>query len=260
MKNPLLGTLVVFVASGSFVASAGNPLSVESFKKDPVASSNPGASTSAPAPMVVYDNLSTSPTAAHSELNINKPVFGDSLSLSHGGLLAEIGLSMYNSSAGGNTGVITAGVMQVDFYDNSVPYTGGTLANPLLGTASMPLDLSGLTGGGLSPGWYLTAAFNVSPLNIVLPSEVLVTQAFTQTAGTSTRNGIVLFLDAVIGSSPSTVYLKSSATAEGLYVFSNNPGQFGYRIVVVPEPTPLVAAGLLLAFAGICGYRRRTAL
>jgi hypothetical protein len=195
----------------------------------------------------VYDNLSTSPTAGYSEANANNPIYGDSLSLSQGGHLTMFGLSLFNSSSGGNTGSILAGTTQVRFYDNTSGYSGGSLAAlPLLGTATVNWSF----GGGLLPGFYATDSFDLTGLNIILPQNILVTQQFTETSGTSTRNGVVLFGNPAVGSSPPTVYINSSATAEGLYVFANNPNQFGYSVEVAESSVPEGGAtALLLALA-----------
>jgi hypothetical protein len=197
---------------------------------------------------VVYDNLATAATAGYSELNSSSPIFGDALTLSMGGQLGVFGASLYNSTSGGNTGSILTGTMVVKFYDNTTAYTGGALNNPLLGSVTVPLDLTAT--GGLPAGFYVSQNFDLSAQNIILPENVFVTQQFTQTSGTSTRNGVVLYGNPSPGSSPNTVYLFSGLTAEGLYTFSGNPGQFGYHLEVVPEPSAfaLIAGVLALGF------------
>jgi hypothetical protein len=204
---------------------------------------------------VVYDNLNTSATAGYSELTANGPIFGDALTLSQPGMLAQFSASLYNSSSGANTGSILTGTTQINFYDNTVPYTGGVLSNPLLGTGTLTWDFTG--DGGLAAGFYDTMTADFSSLNINLPLEILVTQQFTLTGGTSTRNGVILCLDPLVGSSPNTVYIESASTSAGLYTFSGNPGQFCYAIAVVPEPTPYLAASLLVGFAAWHRCRRQ---
>jgi hypothetical protein len=215
------------------------------------------ATLSSQAQQIVYDNLSTAATAGYSEPNANNPIFGDALSLTTGGHLSILGLSIFNSTSGGNTGSILTGSMVVKFYDNSVPYGGGALSSqPLIATAVLTWDFT--AGGGLAPGFYATEGFDLTALNINLPQNIFITQQFTETTGTSTRNGIVLFSNPVVGSSPANVYLNSAATPEGLYTFSGgNPNQFGYYLEVVPEPSTLAFAGLAGTMALI--LRRRKA-
>ncbi len=188
------------------------------------------AITFSQAQTVVYDSLDTTPTAGYSQSNSRHPIYGDSLTLAAGGTLNTFGMSLYNSTSSSNTGAIQTGTMLVNFYDNAVPYTGGTINNPLLGSVTLNLDFTG--SGGLPAGYYATENFDLSSLNLTLPQNILVTQQFTETSGTSTQNGVVLFSNSSVGSSPNTVYVKSSSTSAGLYTFSGNAGQFGYLIEV----------------------------
>ena len=116
------------------------------------------------AQVLVYDNLGTGATAGYSELNANNPTFGDELSLTSPGRLSALGLSLYNSTSGGNTGAILTGTMLVNFYDNTTAYAGGTISNPLLGTASLNWDFT--SSGGLAAGFFTTGTFDLSALNI----------------------------------------------------------------------------------------------
>lgn len=215
-----------------------------------------GAALSASAQLVVYDNLATTATAGYSEPNANNPIFGDQLVLTQGGRISILGVSLFNSSSGGNTGSILTGTMAIKFYDNTTAYAGsGPITGTLLGSATLNWDFT--SGGGLPAGFYATDGFDLTSLNIVLPQNVLITQQFTETTGTSTRNGFILFSNPTTGSSPPNVYLKSSATAEGLYTFSGgNPNQVGFYVEVVPEPTTLALAGL--AGAAMLFLRRRS--
>jgi hypothetical protein len=211
------------------------------------------ATSSSQAQIFAYDNLSTPATAGYSELNANNPVFGDQLTLSQGGTLSTIGASLYNSTSGGNTGSILTGSMLFSIYDNTVPYAGGAITGSLLGSATVAWDFT--AGGGLLPGFYAVDTFNLTSLNITIPQNILITQRFTLTGGTSTRNGFVLFSNPTIGSSPANVYISSTATPAGLYTFSGNPGQVGYQIQLVPEPTTFALAGL--GAASLLLFRRR---
>jgi len=209
------------------------------------------AINSTQAQVLVYNTLDSGPVAGYTDLNSNHPIFGDSLTLAQGGQLSVFGLSLFNSSTAGNTGSILTGSTLVKFYDNTVPYAGGVLSNPLVGTAVINWDFT--VDGGLPVGYFATDGSDLTSLNIMLPKEVLITQQFTQTTGTSLRNGMVLFNNSPIGSSPNTVYIKSDATPEGLYTFTGNP-QVGFYVEVVPEPSILALAGLgTMALA----FRRR---
>lgn len=181
--------------------------------------------------VTVYDSLSTGALAGYGEPNANNPIFGDSLTLSQPGTLAVFGLSIFNSSGSGS---ILTGTIVVKFYDDTIPYGGGgPLTDPLIGQASLSLDF---TPGGLPPGYYTTGTVDLSGLNLALPQNILVTQEFTETSGSATDNGVALFNNSTVGSSPNTVYINSAATPEDLYTF-NAPAansQFGYSISVNP--------------------------
>lgn len=202
------------------------------------------------AQVVVYENLSTPPTAGFGDLNANNPIFGDSLNLAQGGQLGVLGLTLFNPNNSDNTGSILTGSMIVNFYDNTVPYTGGALNIPLIGTATVTWDFTGI--GGLHPGFYSPNSYDLTALNINLPQHILITQQFTETSGTSIRNGAALLSNPTTGSSPNNVFLSSSAISPGLYTITANPGQFGFHIEVVPEPgtfalASLIASALLIA-------------
>lgn len=204
----------------------------------------------AKAQSIVYNNLSTPPTAGFGDLNANNPIFGDSLNLAQGGRLGVVGLTLFNPNNADNTGSILTGSMMIKFYDNTLPYAGGPLNNPLLGSATVTWDFTGI--GGLQAGFYAPNFYDLSSLNINLPQHILVTQQFTETSGTSIRNGVALLSNPTVGSSPDTIYIQSSAISSGLYTVASNPGQLGYQIQVVPEPGTLtltvLAASALLVF------------
>lgn len=200
---------------------------------------------------VVYDNLATAPTAGFGDLNANNPIFGDTLNLTQGGSLSGVGVTLFNPNNADNLGSILTGSMVIKFYDNTVPYAGGALNNPLLGSATVTWDFTGI--GGLQPGFYAPNFFDLTSLNINLPQHILVTQQFTQTSGTSIRNGAALLSNPTAGTSPNNVYLRSSAIPEGLYPVAGNPSQFGYQIQLVPEPSAFAFAG----FTTLLLLRRR---
>jgi len=210
----------------------------------------------AKAQILVYDNLSTPPTAGFGDLSSNNPIFGDSLNLTQGGQLGVLGLTLYNPNNPDNLGtVLLAGTMVVKFYDNTVPYAGGTLNNPLLGTATVTWDFTGI--GGLQPGFFAPNSYNLASLNINLPQHILITQQFTETSGTSIRNGIALMSNPTTGTSPNSVFLSSAAISPNLYNINGglNPGQIGFHIELVPEPGSIALA--CLAASGLVVFRRR---
>src|SRR5436190_18341676 len=187
--------------------------------------------TPSQAQIVAYDNLSGADIAGYSEPNGNNPIFGDFLTLSQSGVLSWLELTLFNSGVGGNIGYITNGTMVVRFYDNTVPYAGGAIVNPLLGEASVTWDFTG--SGGLPPGAYSPGNFDLAASNIVLTRNILITQQFTETSGTSTRNGVAFFNNATVGSSPADFYLESTVNPEGFYTVST--GQVGYQVGVIPD-------------------------
>ena len=176
--------------------------------------------------------------------NADNPIYGDALNLAQGGQLSFFGLTLYNTSSFGNTDPILTGSTEVKFYDNTVPYTGGSLSasNTLLGTGTVNWDFTG--SGGLQPDFFSTQTVDFTSLNITLTAHILVAQEFTETSGGSTANGVVLFSDPTIGTSPANVYFKDSSS-EGLTTIGvNNPNQIGYHVEIVPEPETCALAGL----------------
>lgn len=209
---------------------------------------------SAQAQILAYDNLSTAPTRGFGDLNANNLIIGDSLNLTQGGHLSALGLTLFNPSDIDNLGtVLFTGTMVVKFYDNTVPYTSGVLNNPLLGTATLNWDFTPI--GGLHPGQFSPNYYNLTSLNINLPQHILITQQFTETLGTSIRNGAALYGNPTIGSSPDNIYIKASDISEGLYPVFGFAAQFGYQIQVVPEPGTFALVGL--AASSLLIVRRR---
>ena len=107
-----------------------------------------GLSTSQ-AQVIVYDTVTPNPSAGYGEVNDNNPIFGDALNLSQAGQLQQLRFDLFNTTTGGNSGTIQTGTMDIEIYDNTIPYSGGSLSgsNPLLASLNFSLDFSG--GGGL---------------------------------------------------------------------------------------------------------------
>jgi hypothetical protein len=211
------------------------------------------------AQVVVYDtNSSITIASTSSEPFANNPVFGDSLVLLQGGLLKSVAFSIFN----GSSGTILTGTATIRIYDNTTPYSSGNLAatHPLLATLPSNVDFTTLQFMGLPPG--LPPAFvageivDASALNVTVPQNILITEEFVETSGTSTAWGTVYKNNSAVGSSPTTVYRKSTATAEGLYTGST--GQYAFEVTLaVPEPGTIALCGFALG----CGWltRRRRA-
>lgn len=201
---------------------------------------------------VAYSNFGTNLQSGVGDANDPRPIIGDSLTLAKGGTLSTFGCAVSNMPYPGNAGSVLAGTMVVKFYDNTIPYVAGDLSlQPLLGSATLNWDFTGL--GGMPVGTYFPQQFDMSSFNITLPTEVLVTQQFTMTAGTSTRQGSVFLSAPTVGSSSNKVYMKSASVPEGLYNSPPSGAQVAYHIEVVPAP----GAATLLGVAGLLAARRR---
>jgi len=198
--------------------------------------------------IITYDNTTTPATGGFSSTDLTR-TWGDSLNMASGGLLDTLSLSLFNSSSA-NTGAILAGTFTVNIYDNTTAYTGGSITGqPLLGSFTGNATF----GAGLSAGFFTLLTFTgLSSLNINLTQNVLITQSFSQTAGTSLRYGVVGLGNPTVGSSPNTYYLRGATVTEGLYTSGTNPGQFAYKVGVVPEPASMTALGL-----GVAAMMRR---
>jgi hypothetical protein len=205
------------------------------------------------AQVVVYDTMSPSlnPVSTSSEPFANNPVFGDSLVVSQGGVLRSVGFAVFN----GSNGNILTGTATIRIFDNTVPYASGDLTgtHPLLATLTTNLDFT-LPFGGLPPAFVANRTADASALNVTVPQNILVTEEFVETSGTSTAWGTVYTNDPTVGSSPPTVYRKSTVTAEGLYTGST--GQYAFQVTLAPVPEPNCTILCGIALAGAFAARR----
>src|SRR5438132_7308374 len=117
----------------------------------------------------VYDNTGngsgSTVIAGYSEPAINSPFFGDALNLNRAGTLQTFGASVFNSTGGGNTSPILTATDTITIYDNTVPYSGGTLSNPVIATFNVSLNFP----TGLNPGFFTIYQSNVASMNIFVP-------------------------------------------------------------------------------------------
>jgi hypothetical protein len=205
------------------------------------------------AQVTVYDTVTPNPSAGYGEVNDNNPIFGDALNLSQAGQLQQLQFDLFNTTTGGNSGTINTGTMDIEIYDNTVPYSGGSLvaSNPLIGSLNFNLDFT--AGGGLPAGFFARITTNdLTSLSIDLPLNIFITQQFTETDGDSISNGTVLSgTNSAVGSSPANVYISSDATPEGLYTFGGgNLNQFAFAVAVIPAAVPEPATWLGASLVG----------
>jgi hypothetical protein len=201
---------------------------------------------------IVYDNFIPGASGLDGDYNSTHPIFGSPVTLTQGGTLSAIGLMLWNPQTGGNGSILT-GTMQINFYDNSSPYTGGVLASlPLWGTANVTWDFT--AGGGLAPGAYATKYFDLTAFNITVPQDIFVTQQFTETSGSSLLNGVAFQGVPLVGASPDQVYIKTDGSGENL--FTGYRVGYSLAITSVPEPSTL-AMSVLGGLALLLKRRRR---
>jgi hypothetical protein len=211
------------------------------------------------AQVIVYDCTTSGALAGYGEPIANNPILGDSLNLTLGGTMQSLKFVLYNSNAGGNTGAILTGNMLINIYDNTVPYASGSLSggHALLFSNSFGINFGV---GGLPAGSFSTISTgDLTAFNVTLPTNIVMTEQFTQVTGTSNRIGDVIFNNPTVGTSPNTVYIFSGATPEGLYTFGGSaaPGQFGFQVsVAVPEPSSVILASVA-GIGGLLRWRKR---
>lgn len=261
------------VLSVSSFALADTSLSGEavkfhgSYKTDITTGAVTGGSVSAQeSDQIVFNNITSTAITGFTRAKTENPTYGAALTLganpiANGGparKLQELYFSIFNSTTGGNTGVITGGTITFNIYDNTTPYAGtGAITNPLVGTVSAVLNYSA-PADQLPAGFYLTdGLIGLNSLNILLPDNVIVTQTFAPSVtSTSTRNGYVSFAPDLVGSSDNTVFISSTALAAGYYNLGTSPNFVdatpGFALVV-PEPVSLSS----LALGGLVLRRRR---
>lgn len=209
---------------------------------------------SAQASILVYSNFANGPTAGYS-----KPAgaqIGDELYLTQGGILNEVGLSVYNGSS--SAGLLDTADLTMDFWN----YTGIGWGYEKVGT----LFYDDFSLGGLPPGYYAAYTFGdiASSQTINLTDDIIAVLTLSDLTGGATRVGQVLFDPPTVGSSDDNFYMNDLAaggTSDGWFWFGGSPvANFGWSIEVnnvppVPEPATvfLLGAGLI----GLTAFRRK---
>lgn len=176
--------------------------------------------------------------------------YGALLTLTQTGTLGRVGFSLYNHAASG--GNIVAGKMNLTVYDAANGYSGGPVNLPVLGTVAVSLDLGSHP---LVPGyWNVYSSGDLTAMNIVLPTKVLITQQFDLTQGSSSRYGFVASSTGpIVGSSSGKYFLSNSMNPPGFYSSSGGGNAFPlYQVSVTPVPEPEGAA--LLCGLGLLGW------
>lgn len=209
-------------------------------------------------PVVVQNSLP--PAAANVNFAASNPTannmrYGDVYIPTSGGVIDQVGVSLFNSSstASGTPTPITAGSVTCTFWD-ALTFTGIGTSTPL-GSISATFDFSGAN--ALAPGFFGLYVITDIALatNITIPATaVLMTYQWTLTG--STRHGFVSMAAPLVGTSGGTsVYQFGTPTpAEGFYNFGNPvlPGNAAMAWVI-PAPGSLALLGL----GGLVAARRR---
>lgn len=195
-----------------------------------------------------YDGF-VSPSYAYSSTD-QATTYGALLTLTQTGTLGQVGFSLYNHAGSG--GNIVAGKMNFTVYDAANGYSGGPVNLPVLGTVAVSLNLGS---NPLVPGyWNAYSSGDLTAMNIVLPTKILITQQFELTQGSSSRYGFVASSTApIVGSSNGKYFMSNSMNPPGLYSSSGGGNAFPlYQVSVTPVPEPAGAA--LLCGLGLLGW------
>ncbi len=218
-------------------------------------------------PTVVYDNLAapSAVSAATSSADLNA-TWGDRITTTDTGYFDRIGVSVFNSTTGGNTLPILTATLNFGIYD-AATFDATNLAN---NTALFAFTGNVNFGAGLNPGFFTTVTFtglnaffgDAATAFSTTNQNFMVTQRLSNITGGSLRAGVVTFTVDNIGSqylANDNFYRNFPATPVSGYVAfgaptSNRLAQnFG---VTIPEPAS-GAAILLVGIAGVFARRRR---
>jgi len=202
-----------------------------------------GATTYGPR-SVVYSNIASTANAAFSSADLGG-TWGDTLSMTGGGVLDQFSFTIFNSANAANTlPGFKSGTININFFDaTSSAFIGGFSGNLSYGTDSLAK--------GFFDIWTFTG---LSGLGINLSSNVIVTQNFTaSTVVGSLRMGVASLNPVTVGSSTNTLYISNSTTPAGFYTSGTTQVNLGYEVNVIPAPGSLALIGL----GGLVVGRRR---
>ncbi len=195
--------------------------------------------------VTLYSNTTSAANVATSSANLDTR-WGDTLNMVGTGILDSFSFTVFNSSSGGNTGLINTYDVDVRFFRASdLSFIGGFTGQVNFGT-------------GLNVGFYSVVTFvDLAGFGINFDTaDILATQARVAHTGGSVRMGVASLNPVTIGSSPDNFYKDDpSSPPAGFYVFSGGatPAQLGYQVVAVPAP----GAVALLGLGGLVVTRRR---
>lgn len=250
--SPMIGLLVFF---GTVACSHADVVSDTKFEY----AGHFGAHGLVSGPTVVYDVLDA-PSVVNAAVSSGdlSATFGDDVIMTDTGILDEFSFTVFNSTTGGNTGQIVTTDINVNFFDAATFNPADLSSNTAIGGFTGSLDFSGLAGGGLDPGFFITASFTgLFPAGINLnTTDLIVTQQLDNITGGTTRVGVAFFdTQNIGGGDAANWYASATDFADGFYTFGFD-ANMGYNILVtIPEPATTGLFGM--ALLGACVVRRR---
>jgi hypothetical protein len=193
---------------------------------------------------VVFDNIdpNSSPVSfLNSGIANVDTIVGDSMTLTHGGLINEIDVVLGDIGSG----TISGFTIELSFYDSTLPYSTGPIGNflPLLGQFSRNIEIP----EGFASLTHKTFKFdNLENLGMMTGQKLLVVQRLSNIQGGGLFMGVGFYAAPIIGTGNfNKTYIKTF-NFEGI-----SSGMFGgdvaYRVHVVPEPATSLSVGGVLA-------------
>ena len=174
----------------------------------------------------IYDNTSASPLYGVSSTDLAS-VWGDELFTTGTGLLSTHKFTLFN--AGSSAGVLLTATVNVQFFNATT--------SAFLGGYNTNINF----GAGLPVGFFsIVTVTALDPLLIILnTTDVIALQTVTAKTGAANRLGIASMGPAVVGSSPTSMYVSSATIGGGVpgfYTFTAGPADPGHFLAVNPPP------------------------